>query len=180
MDPLGLEGVGHVMQSAVPPQAAILFLTKTDDADGDHQIRDLRPRSSARRLCAARRRRAWCLYVGRFGSADRGALAPDRRHLRHFGWGDERCSFGRRSRRWRGGGCARRLGKLLAQRLSIAGFLPWSREDRLVHHPPEIGPDALVCRVTGQAPEWLGRRLIRVGPLDPIARLPRAAWGRQG
>src|SRR6202011_4422866 len=53
---------------------------------------------------------------------------------------------------------------------AIAGFLPWSREDRLVHHPPEIGPGALLCRVTGQAPEWLGRRLIRVGRLSSILR----------
>ena len=63
---------------------------------------------------------------------------------------------------------AARANVLLDTHEAIAGFLPWSRKDRLVHHTPEIGPDALVCRVTGQAPEWLGRRLIRVGRSTPL------------
>ena len=71
-------------------------------------------------LRAAGRRRAWRLHLGRARSPARGAVAADRRHLRHLGRRDERRRAGRRLRRRRRrrarGGARRRSGSSVSER----------------------------------------------------------------
>ena len=96
---------------------------------------------------AAGRRLAWRLHLGRAGPAARGALAADRRHLRHLGRRDERRRAGRRlCRGWRRRR-ARGARALLAPRLGSGALQPVpARPARRAARPLDARPFARLRR----------------------------------
>ena len=73
---------------------------------------------------AAGRRLPWGLHLGRSRSPAGRALARDRRHFRHLGWGDERGGHGLRPSNGGARGRARGARGLLARGLGRRPFQP--------------------------------------------------------